>query len=82
MNQLNSSARIGRVVQIPERRFNEAPVAVNDNAKLTVLDRDYEAESLLSQIDCIEPCRGISAVLIAIPLLCLVAIAPLVLLAL
>ena len=73
---------MGRVIRIPERRLNDARVAVNDNARLPVLDRDFEAESLLSQIDWIEPQSSISAILIAIPVLCLVALAPLALLAL
>lgn len=82
VNQVVNSARIGRVVYIPDQRPNDTPVAVNDNEKLTILDRDYVAESLLSQIDCIEPCSSVSTVLIAVLLLCFAAFAPLALLAL
>lgn len=82
VTEVVNSARIGRVVHIPDRRPNNTPVAVNDNEKLTILDRDYLAESLLSQIDCIEPCASISAVLIGVLVLCLAAFAPLALLAL
>jgi hypothetical protein len=83
MKQIEGSARDG--LQAPDLPRNNAGVAANDNARPTVLSRENllaERESLLSQIDCIEPRENIPTGLILIAVLCVAAVSPLLLLAL
>ena len=62
-----------------ERPFINSVIAANDNQWPTVLSREtLVAESLLSQIDVIEPRESLPIGLILIGVLCIVATSPLI----
>lgn len=78
MRQIDSSARVDRVVQIPDRPLNNAVVAANDNTWPTALSREnLMAESLLSTTDWIEPRQNLPTGLVIVAVLCIVAVSPL-----
>jgi hypothetical protein len=75
-DRVKSSEPLSRVVEIPDPALNEKLVPMNDNSEPTSLSREYfEAGSIVSQLDYIEPRKGIRSGLIVVVALCLAALA-------
>ena len=80
-DRVKSSEPLSRVVEIPDPALNEKLVPMNDNCEPTSLSREYfEAGSILSQLDHIEPHKGSRIGPIVIVALCLAALAVLIML--
>jgi hypothetical protein len=80
-DSVKSSENLSRVVEIPDPALNEKLVPMNDNAEPTSLSREYfEARSILSQLDVIEPRKGSQIGPIVVVALCLAALATFILL--
>jgi hypothetical protein len=75
-DRVKSSEPLSRVVEIPDLALNEKLVPMNDNSEPTSLSREYfEAGSILSQIDYIEPRKGSWIGPIIVVALCFTALA-------
>lgn len=80
-DRVKSSEPLSRVVEIPDPALSEKLVPMNDNSVPTSLSREYfEAGSILSQLDCIEPRKGSQIGPIIVVALCLAALATLIML--
>ena len=78
MSQIDNSAKVDRVVQLPDRPLNNSMVAANDNAWLTALSREnLMAESLLSKTDLIAPRQDLPTGLVLVAVLFIAAVSPL-----
>ena len=80
-DRVKSSEPLSRVVEIPDPALNEKLVPMNDNSDPTSLSREnFEAGSILSRLDHIEPRKGSQIGPIVVVALCLAALAMFILL--
>ena len=79
--RLESSEPLSQVFEIPSPALNEKLVPTNDNSKLTSLSREnFEAGSILAVRDHTNPRKNRQIGLVATVLLCLIALATLIML--